>query len=80
MVGWHHGLNGCGFGWTLGVGDGQGGAGLQPRWIQGNLKRRQSRRGKTYLFRNIKERLGKNSIVGKFSGEKSLNNLVYVEN
>ena len=25
MVGWHHQLNGCGFGWTLGVGDGQGG-------------------------------------------------------
>ena len=25
MVGWHHQLDGCGFGWTLGVGDGQGG-------------------------------------------------------
>ena len=25
MAGWHHGHNGCGFGWTLGVGDGQGG-------------------------------------------------------
>ena len=25
MVGWHHQLNGNGFGWTLGVGDGQGG-------------------------------------------------------
>ena len=25
MVGWHHRLNGPGFGWTLGVGDGQGG-------------------------------------------------------
>ena len=25
MVGWHHQLNGLGFGWTLGVGDGQGG-------------------------------------------------------
>ena len=24
MVGWHHRLNGHGFGWTLGVGDGQG--------------------------------------------------------
>ena len=39
-------------------------AGVQPRWIQGNLKQRQSRRlGKDYLIRNI--RLGKNSIVGK---------------
>ena len=25
MVGWHHQLNGHGFGWALGVGDGQGG-------------------------------------------------------
>ena len=25
MVGWHHGLNGYGFEWTPGVGDGQGG-------------------------------------------------------
>ena len=25
MVGWHHGLNGHGFEWTLGVGNGQGG-------------------------------------------------------
>ena len=24
-VGWHHQLNGLGFGWTLGVGGGQGG-------------------------------------------------------
>ena len=24
MVGWHHRLNGHGFGWTLGVGNGQG--------------------------------------------------------
>ena len=25
MVGWHHRLDGHGFGWTLGVGDGKGG-------------------------------------------------------
>ena len=25
MVGWHHQLNGHGFGWTPGLGDGQGG-------------------------------------------------------
>ena len=24
MIGWHHHLNGHGFGWTLRVGDGQG--------------------------------------------------------
>ena len=27
MAGWHHLLNGRGFGWTPGVGDGQGGLG-----------------------------------------------------
>ena len=25
MVGWHHLLNGHGFGWSMGLGDGQGG-------------------------------------------------------
>ena len=25
MVGWHHQLSGCGFGWTPGVDNGQGG-------------------------------------------------------
>ena len=39
MVGWHHRLNGHGFGQTLGVGDGQGGAGVQPQLIQGIQKR-----------------------------------------
>ena len=29
MVGWHHQLDGHGFGQTPGVGDGQGGLGLQ---------------------------------------------------
>ena len=24
MAGWHHQFNGCGFGWTPGVDDGQG--------------------------------------------------------
>ena len=32
MVGWHHQLNGHGFGWTLGVGDGQGGLGCCSSW------------------------------------------------
>ena len=27
MIGWHHRLNGHGFGWTPRVGDGQGGLG-----------------------------------------------------
>ena len=32
MVGWHHWLNGHGFGWTLGVGDGQGGLVCYSSW------------------------------------------------
>ena len=32
MVGWQHRLNGHGFGWTLGVGDGQGGLACCDSW------------------------------------------------
>ena len=32
MVAWHHRLDGHGFGWTLGVGDGQGGLGCCGSW------------------------------------------------
>ena len=32
MVGWHHRLNGHGFGWTPGVGDGQGGLARCDSW------------------------------------------------
>ena len=32
MVGWHHWLDGRGFGWTLGVGDGQGGLAYCSSW------------------------------------------------
>ena len=32
MVGWHHWLDGHGFGWTLGVGDGQGGLARWSSW------------------------------------------------
>ena len=32
MVEWHHPLDGCGFGWTLEVGDGQGGLACCGSW------------------------------------------------
>ena len=32
MAGWHHRLNGRGFGWTPGVGDGQGGLACCDSW------------------------------------------------
>ena len=37
MVGWHHRLNGHGFGWTLGVGDGQGGLACCGSWSHKEL-------------------------------------------
>ena len=33
MVGWYHQLDGHGFGWTLGVGDGQGGLACCSPWV-----------------------------------------------
>ena len=39
MVGWHHRLNGHGFGWTLGVGDRQGGLACMA-WHHGVAKSR----------------------------------------
>ena len=32
MVGWHHPLNGPGFGWTPGIGDGEGGLACCGSW------------------------------------------------
>ena len=32
MVGWHYRVVGCGFGWTPGVGDGQGGLAFCNSW------------------------------------------------
>ena len=32
MVGWHHRLNGHGFGWSPGVGDGEGGLACCGSW------------------------------------------------
>ena len=32
MVGWHHQVNGHGFGWTPGVGDGEGGLACCGSW------------------------------------------------
>ena len=37
MVGWHHWLDGHGFGWTLGVGDGQGGLACCNSWGRKDL-------------------------------------------
>ena len=34
MVGWHHRPNGHGFGWTMGVGDGQGGLACCSLWCR----------------------------------------------
>ena len=51
----------------------QGPAPVGPGWFEGEM----DRRGKNLFINMI--RLGRNSIVGKLSGKKRLNNLVYVE-
>ena len=33
MVGWHHQLDGHGFGWTPGLADGQGGLASRCSWV-----------------------------------------------
>ena len=37
MGGWHHRLDGYGFGWTVGVGDGQGGLACYGSWDRKEL-------------------------------------------
>ena len=53
-------------------------AGVQPRWIQGIRRVDSVGVRKTYLLIDIRL-LRNNSVVGKLSGERGLNNLGYVE-
>ena len=54
----------------------RGPAPVDPGYFEGETE--QAR--KNLFIQKYKKRLGRNSIVGKYSGEKRLNNLVYVEN
>ena len=58
-IGWHHPLNGHGFRWTLGVGDGQGGLACCGSW------------GRKYSDKT--ERLNSNFLLG-FSGGSVVKN------
>ena len=55
-------------------------AGVQPQWIQG-IRRGDGVGvlGKNLFNYSYKERLEKDSVIGNTSGEKGLNNLVYVK-
>ena len=61
MVGWHHQHNGRGFGWTPGVGDGQGGLACCCSWgckesdTTEQLNRTEERR--SYKFHDNKKRI-----------------------
>ena len=61
MVGWHHRLNGHGFGWTPGVGDGQGGLaccgswGLKDSDTTEQLKRTYKRKQHGYVHSTVCE-------------------------
>ena len=50
MVGWHHRHNGHGFGWTLGVGDGQGGLACCGSWVCKELDTTEWMNRTEYLF------------------------------
>ena len=53
MVGWHHRLDGHGFGWTPGVGDGQGGLACCGSW-----GRKESDTTKVTQQQTVKEQIG----------------------
>ena len=52
-------------------------AGVPPQWIQG-IRSGDSVGEQNLFIYEYKIRLGRNSVVGKLSGERRLNNLVYV--
>ena len=52
MVGWHHRLDGHGFGWTPGAGDGQGGLACYGSWRRGELDTNESL-NRTDMYHNF---------------------------
>ena len=50
MIGWHHWHNGHGFGWILGVGDGQGGLACCGSWVGKSQRQLSNWTGKILLF------------------------------
>ena len=62
MVRWHHWLNGHGFGWTLGVGDGQGGLACCGSWGHKELDMTE-RVNWTELNHHLIEKCGKKTML-----------------
>ena len=62
MVGWHHQLNGHGFRWTLGVGDGQGGLACCSSW-----GRKESDMTEWLNGTDVPEKCGMNSVKNRAS-------------
>ena len=60
MVGWHHRLDGHGFGWTLGVGDGQGGLVCCDSWGRKELDATELIKGYLRVIAMLVNRLVKN--------------------
>ena len=81
MVGWHHRLNGHGFGWTPGVGDGQGGLVCCGQWGRKELDMTEQRH---FISRHLGKEsacnsgdLGLISRLGRSPGEGNGNPLQY---
>ena len=79
MVGWHHRLNGHAFGWTLGVGDGQGGLACCGSW--GHKESDTTERlNWTELNMNVYSSMPHHQMMDKFQLSCSawVNNLLYI--
>ena len=61
MIGWHHWLNGHGFGWTPGVGDGQGGLACCGSWGRKELEMTER-----LNWTELKERMARVSLVAQW--------------
>ena len=57
MVGWHHQLDGHGFGWTPGVGDGQGGLVCCNSWGRKELDRTERKQDTDFISVHIEVKL-----------------------
>ena len=68
-VGWHHRLDGHGFLWTLGVGDGQGGLACCSPWGHTESDTTERLNG-TELNENLQYTAGNSMVCGDLNGKE----------
>ena len=76
MVGWHHQLDGHGFGWTSGVGDGQGGLACCGSWCRKDSDMTERLNGLTECkiskYYNLTNKQNQNSYATQEEAHKTL--------